>query len=101
MPAPEAGRIKVIFVTTDPDRDTPKRIRDWLDSFDPTFIGLRGTPEELATAQQAINMPVAQEEAPDIRLDSSREGSMERKAVANRRKRNGVVYCIMCQTTPP
>ncbi len=64
MPAPDAGRIKVVFVTTDPDRDTPKRIRDWLDTFDPTFIGLRGTPDELAAAQQAINMPVAQKDAP-------------------------------------
>jgi hypothetical protein len=44
---------------------------------------------------------VAQEEAPDIRLDSSREGSMDLNAVAKRRNRNGVVYCIMCQTTPP
>jgi hypothetical protein len=44
---------------------------------------------------------VAQEEAPDIRLDSSREGSMDLNAVAKRRNRNGVEYCIMCQTTPP
>jgi protein SCO1 len=43
MPAPEASRIKVVFITTDPDRDSAKRMRDWLDAFDPTFIGLRGT----------------------------------------------------------
>lgn len=71
MPAPEAGRIKVVFITTDPERDTAKRIRDWLDTFDPTFIGLRGTPEELLAAQTAMNMPPAQKEAP---RDSTRPG---------------------------
>lgn len=69
MPAPEASRVKVVFVTTDPERDTPKRIRDWLDTFDPTFIGLRGTPEELAAAQAAARIPAAYKEAP---LDSTK-----------------------------
>lgn len=34
--------LKVVFVTADPDRDTPQVIRKWLDQFDPSFIGLRG-----------------------------------------------------------
>ncbi len=32
-------QIKVVFVTTDPERDTPERMRLWLDNFDPDFIG--------------------------------------------------------------
>lgn len=36
------NRIKVVFVTADPDRDTAPVIRKWLDQFDPSFIGLRG-----------------------------------------------------------
>lgn len=40
-------------------------------------------------------------EAPDMRLDSSSAGSMARNASTINRKRNGVEYCIMCQTTPP
>jgi protein SCO1 len=36
-----------IFVTVDPIRDTPSRIRPYLGHFDSTFIGLSGAPEEL------------------------------------------------------
>ena len=44
---------------------------------------------------------VRQREAPHMRLDSSSAGSMARKASTMNRNRNGVEYCIMCQTTPP
>jgi hypothetical protein len=44
---------------------------------------------------------VVQDVAPDMRLDSSSEGSIARKASTINRNRNGVEYCIMCQTTPP
>jgi protein SCO1 len=37
-----ANRVKVVFVTADPERDTPGVLRRWLDQFDPHFIGLRG-----------------------------------------------------------
>lgn len=50
-------RVKVVFVTTDPDRDTPERIREWLDRFDPAFVGLRGTVEEVAAIQAELNLP--------------------------------------------
>ncbi|MFP3900537.1 MAG: SCO family protein [Acidimicrobiia bacterium] len=46
----------VVFVTTDPERDTPERLRDWLDTFDPAYIGLRGTPEEIHAAERAANI---------------------------------------------
>jgi len=50
--APEiARRIKVVFVTADPDRDSPEVIRKWLDNFDPSFIGLRG---DLATVNRVL-----------------------------------------------
>jgi len=57
MPAPEASRIKVVFVTNDPDRDDATRLRGWLDAFDPTFIGLRGTSAEVAAAGAAAHIP--------------------------------------------
>jgi protein SCO1/2 len=41
---------KVVFITTDPQRDTPERLRSWLDSFDPSFIGLTGTPDAIQRA---------------------------------------------------
>jgi protein SCO1/2 len=56
---------RVVFVTTDPTRDTPERVRSWLDGFDPAFIGLTGSEDEVALAQQAMGATVAQKEAPD------------------------------------
>lgn len=51
--------IEVVFVTVDPDRDPPDKLRDYLRSFHPSFVGLTGTPEELEAAQKAANVPVA------------------------------------------
>lgn len=39
---PDADRLKVIFVTVDPERDTPDKLKDYLGSFDPRFVGLSG-----------------------------------------------------------
>ena len=50
---------------------------------------------------KVMRQKVCQREAPDMRLDSSSEGSMARKASTTNRKMNGVEYCIMCQTMPP
>lgn len=60
-------RVQVVFVSTDPERDTPKRIREWLDRFDRDFIGLRGTLEEVNAIQAALGLPpsVVPDEASD------------------------------------
>ncbi len=63
----EAGlspaRLALVFVTLDPDRDTPQRLRDYLGWFHPDIVGLRGTPGETAEIArqfrlQAIRQPV-------------------------------------------
>jgi protein SCO1/2 len=57
---PELGeRVKVVFVTVDPDRDDPTALRSWLDHFDRRFVGLTGTPDQLAAAQAAVGVPPA------------------------------------------
>ena len=50
MPSAERDHIQVVFITTDPARDDGKRIRAYLDRFDPTFVGLTG---QLATIKKA------------------------------------------------
>jgi protein SCO1/2 len=50
LPAADAARIDVVFVSTDPNRDTPAVLRTWLGQFDPDFIGLTG---KFATIQKA------------------------------------------------
>jgi protein SCO1/2 len=46
-------RVEYYFVSVDPQRDTPARLRDYVAYFDPAFRGLTGTPEVLTTLAQA------------------------------------------------
>jgi protein SCO1/2 len=59
LPAETARRVKVVFVTTDPERDTPERLRSWLAKFDSTWVGLTGSPAAIAASQGALGMPPA------------------------------------------
>lgn len=43
----DAAQVKVVFVTVDPERDTPERTQEYVDNFNPNFIGLSGTESEL------------------------------------------------------
>jgi len=45
---PLADKVQPLFITLDPERDTAQVMADYVGSFDPRFIGLRGTPEETA-----------------------------------------------------
>ena len=60
LPPGIAGQVKLVFVTTDPARDTPVELRRWLDNFDKRFVGLTGTPAALDAAQKAAGVPLAQ-----------------------------------------
>ena len=42
LPADQRARVQVVFVTTDPGRDTGTVLRDYLDHLDPQFVGLTG-----------------------------------------------------------
>ena len=47
---PDADRVQVLFVTVDPERDTPEDLAKYVAAFDPKFIALRG---DLAATQRA------------------------------------------------
>ncbi len=59
LPKDVAAKFKVVFVTTDPDRDNPRALRTWLNQFGKDFVGLTGSPAEIQAAQMAANVPVA------------------------------------------
>jgi protein SCO1/2 len=44
----DAPRTQVLFVTLDPERDTPQLLRQYVPSFHPAFLGLYGSAEETA-----------------------------------------------------
>jgi protein SCO1/2 len=63
---PEArARIGVIFVTVDPERDTPKIVGDYAQAFGKEFVGLTGTPEQIAAAEQAYRVYAAKHQLKD------------------------------------
>ncbi|MDA1095694.1 MAG: SCO family protein [Chloroflexi bacterium] len=49
--------MRVVFVSTDPERDTPARLRSWLDSFHPSFVGLRGSIDDINAALASMMLP--------------------------------------------
>jgi protein SCO1 len=64
MPAGVADQVKLIFVTTDPARDSPAEVRRWLDSFDRHFIGLTGTERAIEAVERAAGVPLATKTGP-------------------------------------
>jgi protein SCO1/2 len=53
-----AERLAPIFITVDPERDTPEVMKAYLASFDPRFIGLTGPPSHIASAAAAYRVYV-------------------------------------------
>ncbi len=59
-----AGKTRVVFVTTDPDRDSGPVLRRWLDRFDSDVVGLTGTQAEVDAAQEAVGVAPAAKGGP-------------------------------------
>ena len=53
---PDGQKVKVVFISVDPERDTAELIRNYLQAFDKEFIGLRGTPEQTQAAAKALHV---------------------------------------------
>lgn len=51
--------IEVLVITTDPQRDTPQVLRQYLDRFDPAFVGLTGSLEKIKAAADALGVPLS------------------------------------------
>ena len=57
-------RTQVVFVSVDPARDSPDRLRTWLDEYSTSYVGLTGTAERVASAQAAVGVTAATQEGP-------------------------------------
>ncbi|MDB5649815.1 MAG: electron transport protein SCO1/SenC [Hyphomicrobiales bacterium] len=53
---PEGAKVSALFVTVDPERDTPTSMKDYLSSFDPRISGLSGTREEIDAVLKAYRV---------------------------------------------
>jgi protein SCO1 len=59
LPEDTRRAVRVIFVTTDPARDTPDRLGAWLGQFDSSFVGVSGNVASIDAAQRSLGMPAA------------------------------------------
>lgn len=66
------NKIKVVFVTVDPTRDTPEVMRTWLNHFDDRFIGLRGDSASVAAAFTQLRLGPTMREAGADSTDKTR-----------------------------
>jgi protein SCO1/2 len=53
---PDADRVRALFITVDPERDTPALMKDYLSSFDPHLAGLTGDPAAVTAVAKAYRV---------------------------------------------
>jgi protein SCO1/2 len=51
-----AEQVQGIMVTVDPERDTPEKLNKYVQAFDPGFVGLSGTPDQIAGAAAPLGV---------------------------------------------
>jgi protein SCO1/2 len=56
-----ADQVQVVYMTVDPERDNPARLREYLANFNSHFIGVTGSADELSVVRQAYGI-IAQKE---------------------------------------
>jgi len=66
-------QVRPVFITVDPERDTPKVLKDYVTAFDAPIVGLTGTPEQVAKAAKGYRVYFAKHPEPggDYSMDHS------------------------------
>ncbi len=59
----EAAQVRLVFITVDPERDTPARLKRYVETFSPDFIGLTGDRAALARVWEDYGVYVERQEA--------------------------------------
>jgi protein SCO1/2 len=60
----DTAKVRFVFVTVDPERDTPEVAQRYAKQFDSSFVGLSGTPAQLDSLQQAFRVTSYREPSP-------------------------------------
>lgn len=55
----DRSRIVPVFITIDPERDTPKVLADYVKAFGPDFVGLTGTPDAIKAVEKEYRVYAA------------------------------------------
>ena len=84
---PKAADVVPIFVTLDPERDTPEVMADYVKNFGSSFVGLTGSPEAIAEAAEAYRVTYSKFE--NKGADSDDNYSIDHSAIVYLMGRNG------------
>lgn len=68
QPDIDRKKVQVLFITLDPERDTPSLLRPFITWFDPDFIALTGSPAAIAQVAQQYRVTHQRKSAPDTAL---------------------------------
>ena len=74
----KAKTVVPIFITLDPERDTPEAMANYVKSFGPNFVGLTGSPEAIAAAAKAYRVAYSQVE------NKNSAGRLQRRSLGSR-----------------
>lgn len=58
LPKADQAKLKVVFISTDPARDTPQRLGEWLAAQDKDFIGLTGDFTAIQAAAKSVGIGI-------------------------------------------
>jgi protein SCO1/2 len=58
----DAGRVEVVFVTVDPERDSQARLKEYMDFFNPDYFAVRGTEDATLDIARSWGVTYAKEE---------------------------------------
>ncbi|MDJ1136175.1 SCO family protein [Streptomyces iconiensis] len=58
LPKEQRDKLRVVFITSDPKRDTPKELGTWLRGQDPSFIGLTGDFETIQAGARSLGVSI-------------------------------------------
>jgi protein SCO1 len=53
---PDGDKLQAVFITIDPERDTPQVLKAYMANFDPSFVALRGSAEQTAAAAKEFKI---------------------------------------------
>lgn len=96
LDAKELEKVKMLFVTVDPERDTLKRLKDYTAFFHPSIVALTGTPEEIARAAGLYGASYARQQ-----VESAAGYVVDHSADTYLIAPDGSLYATLPHATPP
>jgi protein SCO1/2 len=94
----DAVNVAPLFITVDPERDTPEQLKEYVRHFHPRLIGLTGAPEKIAAAAKAYRVYYAKARSPGAPAD---EYTMDHTSIVYLMGRDGKFLAHFSHGTEP